>query len=103
MAKVAGKMNKKIPEGIDYGAITTLRMEAREKLAKMTPRTVGQASRIGGVTPADISSLLVYLEVGNRQKGKDARREAKADRKASVEAAEKERADAQGESVAPPR
>ena len=103
VAKVAGKMNKKIPEGIDYGAITTLRMEAREKLAKMTPRTVGQASRIGGVTPADISSLLVYLEVGNRQKGKDARREAKADRKALVEAAEKERADAQGESVAPPR
>ena len=47
VAKVAGKMNKKIPEGIDYGAITTLRMEAREKLAKMTPRTVGQASRIG--------------------------------------------------------
>ena len=69
----------------------------------MTPRTVGQASRIGGVTPADISSLLVYLEVGNRQKGKDARREAKAERKALVEAAEKERADAQGESVAPPR
>ena len=105
VAKVAGKMNKKIPEGIDYGAITTLRMEAREKLAKMTPRTVGQASRIGGVTPADISSLLVHLEVGNRQKGvgKDARRAAKADRKAAVEAAEKERSETQSQSVAPPR
>ena len=105
VAKVAGKMNKKIPEGIDYGAITTLRMEAREKLAKMTPRTVGQASRIGGVTPADISSLLVHLEVGNRQKGvgKDARRAAKADRKAAVEAAVKERSETQSQSVAPPR
>ena len=57
VAKVAGKMNKKIPAGIDYAAITTLRMEAREKLAKMQPSTVGQASRIGGVTPADVSSL----------------------------------------------
>ena len=46
VAKVAGKMNKKIPAGIDYAAITTLRMEAREKLAKMQPSTVGQASRI---------------------------------------------------------
>ena len=71
----------------------------------MTPRTVGQASRIGGVTPADISSLLVHLEVGNRQKGvgKDARRAAKADRKAAVEAAVKERSETQSQSVAPPR
>jgi tRNA uridine 5-carboxymethylaminomethyl modification enzyme len=65
--RVAGKMNKRIPPGIDYASVTTLRMEAREKLAKMAPTTVGQASRIGGVTPADVSSLLVHLEVGARK------------------------------------
>ena len=76
VAKIAGKMNKRIPPGIDYHAITTLRMEAREKLTKMTPGTVGQASRIGGVTPADISSLLVYLEVGARKQNKENKEEA---------------------------
>ena len=80
--KVIGKMRKPIPDGIDYAAITTLRMEAREKLAKMRPTTVGQASRIGGVTPADVSSLLVHLEVGARKVTRaDARAAAKAERK----------------------
>lgn len=78
VAKVAGKMNKSIPPGVDYHAITTLRMEAREKLSKMTPQTVGQASRIGGVTPADISSLLVHLEVGMRRQNKEAANKANA-------------------------
>ena len=80
--KVIGKMQKPIPDGVDYAAITTLRMEAREKLAKMRPTTVGQASRIGGVTPADVSSLLVHLEVGARKVTRaDARAAAKAERK----------------------
>ena len=100
VAKVAGKMNKKIPAGIDYAAITTLRMEAREKLAKMQPSTVGQASRIGGVTPADVSSLLVHLEVGARKVKAENKAAIKAERKAAVrELAQREAEEAE----APPR
>ena len=56
------KMEKKrIPSDIDYDAIGSLRLEARQKLKKMKPVSVGQASRISGVSPADISVLLVYL------------------------------------------
>ena len=53
---------KKIPVDIDYGDIKNLRLEARQKLQKFKPVSVGQASRISGVSPADISVLLVYLE-----------------------------------------
>jgi tRNA uridine 5-carboxymethylaminomethyl modification enzyme len=57
------KMEKrKIPEEIDYDQISSLRMEARQKLKDFRPVSVGQASRISGVTPADISVLLVQLE-----------------------------------------
>ncbi len=52
---------KKIPADIDYDLIGSLRLEARQKLKKMKPVSVGQASRISGVSPADISVLLVYL------------------------------------------
>lgn len=52
---------KKIPADIDYDSIGSLRLEARQKLKKMKPVSVGQASRISGVSPADISVLLVYL------------------------------------------
>ncbi len=56
-----------IPEGIDYEAITGLRNEAKEKLSELRPVSIGQASRISGVSPADINVLLVYLEKIRRQ------------------------------------
>ena len=65
------KMEKKIiPEDLDYEDIKSLRIEARQKLMKFKPVSVGQASRISGVSPADISVLLVYLEQFNKSKSK---------------------------------
>lgn len=57
--------DKKIPQDIDYDQINGLASEAKEKLKKIRPLSVGQASRISGVNPADISILLVYIEQGN--------------------------------------
>ena len=57
------KMNEmKIPKDLDYDDVPSLAIEAREKLKKVLPLTIGQASRISGVNPADISILLVFLE-----------------------------------------
>ena len=53
--------NKRIPENIDYDSIQSLRLEAKQKLNQIRPAFIGQASRISGVSPADISVLLVYL------------------------------------------
>ncbi len=54
--------NKKIPESIDYAQVGGLRLEARQKLEKLRPLSIGQASRISGVSPADIAVLVVYLK-----------------------------------------
>jgi tRNA uridine 5-carboxymethylaminomethyl modification enzyme len=53
---------KRIPDSFDYAAVPQLRVEAKQKLAKVRPTNVGQASRISGITPADLAVLLFYLE-----------------------------------------
>jgi tRNA uridine 5-carboxymethylaminomethyl modification enzyme len=64
--QVSRQANCPLPPDLDYNAIDTLSKESREKLTKVRPITVGQATRIGGVNPADINALLVYLEVRSR-------------------------------------
>ena len=63
MEKLEAKL---LPEDIDYQDAPSLRDEAREKLAAIRPRSVGQAGRISGVSPADVSVLLVWLEQQKR-------------------------------------
>ena len=63
--KVKRMENKRIPEGIDYSVINGIATEAIEKLTKIQPETIAQASRISGVNPSDISILMVYVEQGS--------------------------------------
>lgn len=65
--QVSRNANRKLPDDLDYRAIETLSKEAREKLSQVRPLTIGQASRIGGVNPADVNALLVYLEIQARR------------------------------------
>ena len=65
------KHGKEIPSEIDYKDVP-MRLEAREKLEKVRPTTIGQATRVGGVTPADINSLLIHMEVLHREKERNA-------------------------------
>ena len=58
--------NRLLPDGIDYAGIDGLRLEAREKLAAIRPRSLGQAGRISGVSPADLTALMIYLEKEKR-------------------------------------
>ena len=62
---------KLLPENIEYKNIKGLRLEARQKLDKIKPNSIGQASRISGVSPADISVLLIYLEQKNNERRKE--------------------------------
>jgi len=58
---------KKLPRDLDYSTIKGLRVEAQQKLNALRPDSIGQASRISGVSPADISVLLIYLENRRRR------------------------------------
>jgi len=62
---------RRIPENFDYSAISHLRIEARQKLARIQPVNLAQASRISGITPADLALLLAYLEGKLGQKSRD--------------------------------
>ena len=67
--------NKKLPENINYNVINGLRLEARQKLSEINPISIGQASRISGVSPADINVLLIYLEKERRSNERSERNE----------------------------
>ncbi|WP_398336614.1 tRNA uridine-5-carboxymethylaminomethyl(34) synthesis enzyme MnmG [Vulcanococcus sp.] len=65
--QVKKEEQRPIPSGIDYAAIGTLSREAREKLAAIQPHTLGQASRVPGVSPADVTALMLWLELERRR------------------------------------
>lgn len=66
VAQAAGLEKKTIPEGIDYAAVKSLSREAAEKLSRVRPTTLGQASRIAGVTPADVGTVAVHIKASGK-------------------------------------
>ncbi|MFM8967065.1 MAG: tRNA uridine-5-carboxymethylaminomethyl(34) synthesis enzyme MnmG, partial [Vulcanococcus sp.] len=65
--QVKQQEQRPIPTGIDYAAIGTISREAREKLTAIQPHTLGQASRVPGVSPADVTALMLWLELERRR------------------------------------
>jgi len=65
--QVRKQQHRPIPPGIDYAAIASLSREAREKLSQVQPLSLGQASRVPGVSPADVTALLLWLELQRQQ------------------------------------
>ena len=62
VARLSKHQNMRIPPGVDYGSMAAISFEARQKLEKVQPETIGQASRISGVTPADVSLLIILIK-----------------------------------------
>ena len=78
MARQHRLAEKRIPDGFDFAALGHLRTEARQKLTKIRPTSLAQASRISGITPADVALLMVHLEGRGTRRTKDEGRNTKA-------------------------
>ncbi len=64
--RMAQMEEKLIPSSVDYSRVVGLRNEAKQKLAKFTPRSLGQALRVSGITPADVTVLAIHLSRGRK-------------------------------------